>query len=78
MAWAAWNGLSGVVAAHVSVGQTLAISGRIRVEAYTDREGEPAAALVLTAQTLKFVGPKPAGGQTPAANEEDATEDIPW
>lgn len=74
---AAWNGLGGVVAEHVSVGQTLVISGPVRAEAYTDREGNPAASLALTARTLKFVGPKPESDQAPAALEEDSTEHIP-
>jgi len=55
----AWNKLSQIVMDHLHKGQLLVVQGAPSVEVWQGSEGEPRAQMVVTAQTLRFLGPKP-------------------
>ena len=55
----AWNRLSAVVMDHLIKGQLLLIEGIPAIEAWQNADGEPRAQLVVTAQTVRFLGAKP-------------------
>jgi single-strand DNA-binding protein len=75
-----WDKLGEVVSQYVTKGMLVLVVGRVSVRAYTNRAGEPAASLDMTAQTVKFLS----GKGTEATSEPDAepmpsvAEDIPW
>ena len=54
-----WNELSLIVKDHLAKGQLLVVEGTPSVEAWRDASGKPRAQLVVTAQTLRFLGAKP-------------------
>ena len=56
---AAWNGLAKVVAEHVKKGRQLFVQGRVSLETWTDESGQLRADMVITADTIKFLGAKP-------------------
>ena len=54
-----WNELSLIVKDHLAKGQLLVVEGTPSVEVWRDASGKPRAQLVVTAQTLRFLGAKP-------------------
>ena len=54
----AWGRTSEIVMDHLHKGQLLVVEGTPSVEAWQDSEGEPKAQMVVTVQSLKFLGPK--------------------
>ena len=65
----AWNNLSQVVTEHLHKGQLLVVEGTPSIETWQGAEGEPRAQMVVTAQTLRFLGPK--------SNASTDDEDMP-
>lgn len=53
---------------YLSKGKLVLVEGRVRVSAYTNREGNPAASLELRASTVRFLSSK---------NEEEKVEEKP-
>jgi single-strand DNA-binding protein len=51
-----WRQLAETVAKYVRKGRQILIVGEVSVSAYTDKAGQPAATLEITAQTVKFLG----------------------
>jgi single-strand DNA-binding protein len=51
---------------HISKGQRLLLRGRPEAAAYLDKDGNPAAGLVLHVRDLEFVGARPADGESPS------------
>lgn len=74
----AWRGLAENCAQYLHKGRAVIVEGEINAEAYLDREGNPVAKLVITADTVKFL-PRPTTNDEPAdtpntpapANEDD-------
>lgn len=54
-----WNELGLVVKEHLEKGQLLVVEGTPSVDVWRSAEGKPRAQMVVTAQTLRFLGPKP-------------------
>lgn len=54
-----YGGKSIIVKDHLAKGQLLVVEGTPSVEAWRDARGKPRAQLVVTAQTLRFLGAKP-------------------
>ena len=54
----AWSKLSQVVMDHLHTGQLLVVEGTPSVEAWLDSENRAKAQIVVTIQTLRFLGPK--------------------
>lgn len=67
----AWNKLSQMLGEHLRKGQLLLIEGTPSVEVWTDKDDETRAQIVITAQTVRFLGGKP------VEDEDDEDEDIP-
>ena len=61
----AWNDLSAVVIEHLLKGQLLLVEGTPSVEVWQSVQDEPRAQLVVTAQTLRFLGAKPSSLEDP-------------
>ena len=51
-----WRGLAETVGQYLKKGRQVFVTGEASVSAYTDRAGQPAATLELTANTVKFLG----------------------
>jgi single-strand DNA-binding protein len=51
-----WRNLAETVSKYVRKGKQILVVGEIAASAYTDKSGQPAASLELTAQTVKFLG----------------------
>lgn len=61
-----WGKLAETCNQYLTKGQMVLVEGdRIKLDAYTNREGQPTASVELTAQTVKFLGRREggAGGQ---------------
>ena len=70
---ACWGRLAEVTNEHLRKGRRVMVIGsRLEAEAYLDREGKPAAALKLTASSVKFLD---SNGDSTYAEEP---EDIPF
>jgi single stranded DNA-binding protein len=54
-----WNNLSQIVLDHLVKGQLLVVEGTPSIEAWQSSNGDPRAQIVVTAHTLRFLGPKP-------------------
>jgi len=52
---AAWNKLGDVCEKYVVKGMSVLVVGKIRANAYTDKSGNPAASLELSADTVRFL-----------------------
>jgi single-strand DNA-binding protein len=80
-----WRQLAELTGQYLSKGRSVLITGRVQARAYTDRNGEPACSLDLTADTVKFLGSArqdsnshaAPGEHTQPANEP-LEEDIPF
>jgi single-strand DNA-binding protein len=73
---ACWGKLAEVTNQYLAKGRkVMVVSRRIEAEAYIDKEGEPKAALKLTADAVKFLDAK--GGERTEAAEEQK-EEIPF
>jgi single-strand DNA-binding protein len=82
-----WRQLAELTGQYLSKGRPVLITGRVQARAYTDRNGEPACSLDLTADTVKFLGARQesngqaAPGERPqsaATHTEPLDEDIPF
>lgn len=51
-----WRQLAETVAKYVKKGRQIMVVGEVAASAYTDKAGQPAATLEITAQTVKFLG----------------------
>ncbi len=57
-----WGKLAETCSQYLAKGRLVLVEGdRIAVNVYTNREGQPAASLELTAQTVKFMGGRDGG-----------------
>ncbi len=52
----AWRKLAELCNEYLSKGRLVMVAGKMDVEAWLSAEGEPRAALVLTAETVRFLG----------------------
>lgn len=80
---ACWEKLAEIASQYLGKGQLVMIVGRISARAYTNKAGEAACSLDLTAQTIKMLGggkgnaaSEPAGDGLP--NSLDDVESIPF
>lgn len=81
-----------VIAEHARKGSALAFNGRLQMERYDDREGNPRSTMVLVANSFEFMpsakraenaagtakSGKGTGAQNGEANGEVGEEDIPF
>ncbi len=77
----AWRKLAEIAAQYLAKGKQVLIVGELEdARAFTDKEGNNRASLEVTAQTIKFLGTKDAGGNTPVPASADVGdgEDIPF
>lgn len=78
----AWRKLAETCGQYLAKGRAVLVEGDISVEAYTDREGKPAAKLVLTATNIQFLGSSrgDAGddAEIPAAATAEEENDLPF
>lgn len=74
-----WRQLAETVAKYVKKGRQVLVVGEIAVSAYTDKQGEAAATLELTARTVKFLGARTDGGnvQQPDGGEDSDEKPAP-
>ena len=76
----AWRKLAEIAGQHLVKGKQILVVGELEdARAFTDKEGNARASLEVTAQTIKFLGTKDAGGngaQSPAEHSEDSS--IPF
>ena len=76
----AWRKLAEIAGQHLVKGKQVLIVGEMEdARAFTDKEGNSRASLEVTAQTIKFLGTKDAGGngaQSPAEHSKDSS--IPF
>lgn len=76
-----WNKLAETVHQYVTVGRQVLVTGRVSAEAWTDKEGNARAELVLNASEVKFLGKRDddaPGGVSPYATSSDDLQDIPF
>lgn len=83
-----WGNLAETCSKFLTKGRLVLVEGdRLKVDAYTNKEGQPAASLELTAQTVKFLGGRGDNGgsgqptQTQAAdvgNVNQSLDEIPF
>jgi single-strand DNA-binding protein len=71
-----WDKLGEIVSQYVTKGMLVLVVGRVSVRAYTNKAGEPAASVDVTAQTVKFLSGKDA--ETTSEPMPSVAEDIPW
>src|SRR5262245_3986680 len=83
----AWRQLAELVNQYVQKGRQVLVVGEVSVSAYTDKGGQPAATLELTATEIKFLGGRDGaggqGGDFRGNNQEDFAppgqmDDIPF
>lgn len=73
-----------VIAEYAKKGSALAFNGRLQMERYEDRDGNPRSSVVLVANSFEFLpGPKrdenkPVKAETQTAVAETGEEDIPF
>lgn len=73
-----------VIAEYAKKGSALAFNGRLQMERYEDRDGNPRSSVVLVANSFEFLpGPKrdeskPVKADTQTAAAETGEEDIPF
>jgi len=67
-----WNELSLIVKDHLVKGQLVVVEGTPSVETWRDASGKPRAQLVVTAQTLRFLGAKPEADEFDEVELEEA------
>lgn len=71
---ACWGRLAEITNEYLAKGRkVMVVASRIEAEAYIDSEGQPRAALKVTADTVKFLDSN--GAQTPKPEEQ---EEIPF
>lgn len=74
---AAWGQLAETCNTYLSKGRQVMAVGNVVARAYTDKNGEPAASLDLTAQRVIFLGNGNGNGSTPdGATETDASRAL--
>jgi len=66
----AWRELGERCHQHLAKGRQVFVRGIPAVEAFTRKNGEPGAALKVTAQSVQFLGKKPENGQVADAENE--------
>ena len=77
----AWRKLAEIAGQHLVKGKQVLIVGEMEdARAFTDKEGNNRASLEVTAQTIKFLGTKDTGSNTPVPASADVGdgEDIPF
>lgn len=80
----AWNKLAEVANEYLAKGLQVYVEGRLRIQDYTDKEGNPRYSVEVTASELQFLGKKNEGGKgddrTPSdvAQSALAEDDIPF
>lgn len=79
---ACWRRLAEVVSQYLTPGrQVMVVADRIEASAYTNKAGEPAASLEITAREVKFLGKRADGGQSERPLPQPDAEhigDIPF
>jgi len=79
----AWRKLAETCGQYLAKGRSVLVEGDLSAEAYLDREGKPAAKLVLTATNIQFLGSagRDAGDgddEIPAGAAAEEEDDLPF
>jgi len=80
----AWRKLAETCGQYLAKGRTVLVEGDLSAEAYTDREGNPAAKLVLTATNIQFLGSGRGdagagdGDEVPVGATAEEENDLPF
>lgn len=64
-----WRQLAEIAAKYVRKGGQVMVAGRVSVSAYTDKAGQPAASLELTADKLVLLGSRADGEYVPPVDD---------
>ncbi len=74
-----WRERAEIAAQYVKKGMKVLVTGEIDVSVYTNKQGQPAATLELTASDVKFLDKVSSGSAEGAtAPAEEQTADIPF
>jgi len=83
-----WRQLAETANQYVKKGRQIMIVGELKTRIYTDRNGQPAVALDLTAREMQLLGNRAEGGDAPevvrgkgassAASDSDDPGDLPF
>ena len=72
----AWRRLAELTSQYLAKGSQVFVRGRLRVEEWTDRDGEKRFSIKVTADQVQFLGGgREASEQTPAPGAEDQAAD---
>lgn len=72
-----WEGLAGLAAKYLKKGKKVCVAGPVRCQAFSARDGSPAASLEITAHEVEFLSPREAvDPQT--GYEVTEEEDLPY
>ncbi len=77
----AWDKLAETCNQYLSKGRQVLVVGEVKASAYTNRAGEPAASLELTARDVKFLGGSNGNGgngEAAAASPAPEEDDLPF
>ena len=72
-----WNGLAETVNQYLTKGRQVLVEGRIAVESWSGRDGQPQSTLTITANTVRFLGRTTAGENSEDSEAEAEDEEIP-
>lgn len=61
-----WRQLAETMGKYLTKGKQVMVVGEVTASAYTDKAGQPAATLEITANTVKFLGQRQEGGENDA------------
>ena len=62
-----WRQLAETMGKYLTKGKQVMVVGEVTASAYTDKAGQPAATLEITANTVKFLGQRQESGENEAA-----------
>ena len=72
-----WNGLAETVNQYLTKGRQVLVEGRIAVESWSGRDGQPQSTMTITANTVRFLGRTTAGENNEPTEAEAEEEEIP-
>lgn len=75
-----WEKLAEITGQYVKKGMQVFVTGKIKAQAFTDKQGELRASLELTAKEVKFLGSRAENGPsaTAAPVQEETSAEIPF
>ena len=79
---AAWRGQAELCAKYLTKGRPVVVEGPVKLNKYTDKNGDSRAVMEIRANEVQFLGARPAAEApvTPAEtySEPEDADDVPW